>query len=356
MKVGDLVCSRYLVESFVGRGGMQNVYKARDVLLDVDVAVKSPQLGKVDKRFKSSARIAAKVNHHNVAKTLDYVEQGGVQYLIEEFVVGETLEDKLQRFGVMDPHLAAGIFHHLAKGISASHHAGVVHRDLKPSNIMTQAGVDVSLLKITDFGIATLTQEVFDEEAQHGDLTRSTSGTIKGALPYMAPEMMFRQPGEHPGKEADIWSLGAMVFRLLTGDFPFGVFLDAAVNVKNKNIKSWPNFMTEKEQYQPIAVEMQRLVESCLEYDPSNRPTADELASKVADLCYINIPRKEGYVYRIIQNGYSGFASGAGGDVFFSMQSVYGPNKPTESKNNKICYSEFPGSPRFRAHPVVVIK
>ncbi len=277
-------------------------------------------------------------------------------YLVEEYVFGETLEEKFNKFGVIDPHLGASIFHHLAKGVAASHHAGVVHRDLKPSNIMTQYGVDVSLIKITDFGIATLTQEVFDEEAQGGDLTRSTSGTIKGALPYMAPEMMFRQPGEHPGKEADIWSLGAMMFRLLTGEFPFGVFLDAAVNVRNKSRRPWPSFMTANEQYQPIAKEMQKLVEACLQYDPKRRPTADELSVKISELCYINIPRREGSVYRLIQNGYSGFANGVDGDVFFSMQSVYGPNRPSASNNSKVCYSQFPGSPRPRAHPIVVLK
>jgi serine/threonine protein kinase len=96
-----------------------------------------------------------------------------------------------------------------AKGVAASHHAGVVHRDLKPSNIIAEPGVNLHQLKITDFGISTLTEEVFAQAAKNGDLTRSTSGTIRGALPYMAPEMMFRSPGDHPGSEADIWSLGA---------------------------------------------------------------------------------------------------------------------------------------------------
>lgn len=356
MNIGDVVSSRYKVEKYVGRGGMQDVYRAKDQLLGIDVAIKSPQVGQLDKRFQSSARIAAKVNHHNVAKTLDYVEENGVPYLVEEFLLGETLEEKINVFGVIDPHLGARIFHHLAKGVSASHHVGVVHRDLKPSNIMAEAGVNLHLLKITDFGIATLTQEVFDEEAREGDLTRSTSGTIRGALPYMAPEMMFRQPGEHPGKEVDVWSLGAMMFRLVTGDYPFGLYLEAAVNVRNKSRKAWPGFMTEKEQYKPLAREMQKLIESCLEYDPKDRPTADELINSISELCYISIPRVEGEVYRLIQNGYSGFANGVEGDVFFSMESVYGPNKPSERENTKICYSQFPGSPRPRAHPIVVIR
>jgi serine/threonine-protein kinase len=303
---------------------MQDVYLASDKLLKIEVALKTPQTGQPNKRFSQSAVIAARVNHHNVAKTLDYFEENGNAFLIEEFVPGETLEEKLSRFGAVDPHLAARVFHHLSKGVAASHHAGVVHRDLKPSNIIAEPGVDLHQLKITDFGIATLTEEVFAQAAEAGDLTRSTSGTIRGALPYMAPEMMFRSPGEHPGREADIWSLGAMMFRILTGEYPFGVYLQAAVNVQNQKRAPWPAFMTRKAQYKPLAEHLQEVVEKCLTYDPAKRPSADELVKVISDLCYINVPRSEGTVSNLIQNGYSGFAVDAGGTVFFSMESVYG--------------------------------
>ena len=199
MNIGSTVSSRYKIVSHIGRGGMQDVYLANDKLLGINVALKTPQVGQPDRRFGQSAIIAARVNHHNVAKTLDYVEEGGRLFLIEEFVAGETLEDKLVRFGAVDPHLGARIFHHLCKGVAASHHAGVVHRDLKPSDIIAEPGVNLHQLKITDFGIATLTEEVFAEAAKDGDLTRSTSGTIRGALPYMAPEMMFRSSGKRSG-------------------------------------------------------------------------------------------------------------------------------------------------------------
>ncbi|MCE4373556.1 serine/threonine-protein kinase [Xanthomonas hortorum] len=195
MNPQDIVSGRYRIERHIGRGGMQDVYLAHDILLESNIALKTPQLGQPDKRFKSSAKIAARVNHHNVAKTLDYIEENGRLFLIEELVDGDNLENKLKTFGAIDPHLAARIFLHVSKGVAASHHAGVVHRDLKPSNIIVEHGVNLHELKITDFGIATLTEEVFDEAAREGDITRSTSGTIRGALPYMAPEMMFRQPG-----------------------------------------------------------------------------------------------------------------------------------------------------------------
>jgi serine/threonine-protein kinase len=167
---GKLVAGRYEVQNHVGNGGMQDVYRARDRMLGLDVALKTPLPGQAGKRFERSAQIASRVNHYNVAKTLDYIEEEGNVYLIEEYVDGETLEEKLRGMSLIDPHLASRIMHHLSKGIAASHHAGVVHRDVKPSNVMTAPGVNLHNLKITDFGIATLTEEVFDDAAQSGDL------------------------------------------------------------------------------------------------------------------------------------------------------------------------------------------
>jgi serine/threonine-protein kinase len=354
---GTIVGTRYRVIEHVGRGGMQEVYRAHDQLLDMDVALKTPQVGQIDKRFKKSAKIAAMVNHHNVAKTLDCFDDTGVEYLVEEFIDGETLADKLARFGCLDPHLGARVLHHLAKGVSASHRVGVVHRDLKPSNVMVTKGVNIHQLKITDFGIATLTKEIFDDAAKGGDITRSNSGTIKGALPFMAPEMMFKKPGENPGTAVDIWSIGAMMFRLLTGEYPFGVYLEAAVNVKNQERKPWPAFMVSHPQFAPLAKELQALIDSCLEYTPTDRPSADELVLKCQNLCYLTVDRQEGNVIKLIQNGYSGFIRGESETVFFSMESAYGTIKPDDTPpNNHVCFSSFPGSPRRRAYPVIVLK
>lgn len=355
MNTQDIISGRYRIQCHIGRGGMQDVYLADDILIGSNVALKTPQPGQPDKRFKSSAEISARVNHHNVAKTLDYIEADGKLFLIEEYVDGENLETRLKTFGAIDPHLAARIFLHVSKGVAASHHAGVVHRDLKPSNIIVEHGVNLHELKITDFGIATLTEEVFDEAARGGDITRSTSGTIRGALPYMAPEMMFRQPGEYPGKSVDIWSLGAMMFQILTGIVPFGVYLNAAVNVQNKKREPWPNFMTSNPQYKNLAHQLRSLVEKCLQYDIADRPTADELVEEISDLCFIGSDRKVGTVTNLIQNGYSGFIDGDDGvKTFFSRESIYGP-KSSVAPGNRVCYSNFPGSPQGRGHPIIVI-
>jgi serine/threonine-protein kinase len=353
--LNTLIGKRYRVSSHIGNGGMQEVYLATDELMQIEIALKTPQPGQVDKSFKKSAVVSAKVNSHHVAKTLDYFVEDGRSFLIEEFINGEDLEKKLKKLGFLDPHLSAHVFHHLSKGILSSHDCGVIHRDLKPSNIMVAGGVNIQDLKITDFGIATLAKEVFDEAAAAGDLTQSHSGTVKGALPYMAPELMFPIVGENAGLAVDIWSLGAMMYQLMTGEYPFGVYLDAAVNVKANNRKIWPSFMTSNPQYAPLAKELQLLVESCLEYKAENRPTARELVSKCQQLRYLAVERSEATVDRLIQYGYSGIASNRDGDVFFSMQSVYGPNRPNIGTANKILISSFAGFPYRRAHPVCVL-
>ena len=353
---GTVVGKRYKIIDHIGHGGMQDVYLAKDLILDLEIALKTPLTGQINQRFKKSAKISAMVNHHNVAKTLDYFYDSGSEYLIEEYIKGETLEDKLQRFCCIDPHLGAHVLHHLAKGLAASHRVGVVHRDLKPSNVMATEGLNLHQLKITDFGISTLTKEVFEDAARGGDITRSTSGTIKGALPFMAPEMMFKRPDENPGTTVDIWSVGAMMFRLLTGEYPFGVYLEAAVNVKNRERKPWPTFMTSNAQFAPLAFELQAIIDSCLEYDPAHRLTADELVEKCQNLCYLEVDRIQGVVTNLIQNGYSGFINGEGETFFFSMESAYGLIKPDPSNDKNVCFSYFPGNPRRRAHPVIIIK
>lgn len=353
---GTIIADRYQVLNYIGKGGMQDVYKVLDLRLDLELALKTPLPGLESKRFLKSAKIAAKVNHHNVAKTFDYVEDSGNIFLAEEFVDGENLEEKLRHFDFLDPHYAACILHNLAKGISASHRAGVIHRDLKPSNVMVSGGVQISNLKITDFGIATLTQELFDEAAASGDLTRSTSGTIKGALPFMSPELMFGKKGMAIEASTDIWSLGAMMFRLLVGDYPFGVYLDAAVNVKTKNRMAWPHFMIANPQYQNLSLELQKIIDDCLNYDPDLRPTAEDLVKKCENLCYLSEQRYVGRVNNLIQGGISGFIDGTPSNSFFSMESVYGSKNPNTSDRNIVCFSTFDGYPCPRAHPVILWK
>jgi serine/threonine-protein kinase len=159
---------------------MQYVYLATDEVLERNVALKVPMDTKAGRRFKRSATVSAQVNHPNVAKTLDYLEHGKFPILIEEYIQGSDLfKTYITRTERLDPYLVAHIMHHLAKGVAASHHVGVVHRDLKPSNIMISGGISAHEIKITDFGIAKMAQEEMVEASE----SITNSQTAIGALP-----------------------------------------------------------------------------------------------------------------------------------------------------------------------------
>ena len=226
---GDIIGRRYRIEHYIDEGGMQFVYAAKDKLSSRIVALKTPKNKSATKRFRRSAIVAAKVNHPNVAKTLDYIKDGDSRYLIEELIVGTDLSKALlHKTAFLDPYLTAKIFHHMAKGLAAAHHAGVIHRDLKPTNVMVVGGYSISELKITDFGIAKMAEEELAEAAEGGQHTLTTSQTAVGALPYMAPEAI--DTPKEVTQAADVWSLGAMIFHLLTGQPPFGSGLSSTEN------------------------------------------------------------------------------------------------------------------------------
>ena len=352
IKTGTRLGGRYRVDCYLASGGMQNVYKTFDELTESYVALKTPQPGQANIRFHESAKLSARINHYNVAKTYDYFENDGACYLIEELVDGTTLEQAtLALIPQIDPHLAAYLFLNISKGLVASHMAGVAHRDLKPSNVLVSARM--TDVKITDFGIATITEKLFEETIVKGDLTRSTSGTIKGALPYMAPEMMFRQKGDDVGSEADIWSVGAMMFHLMTGEYPFGEGMMVPVNVKNMSRIPWPSFLTSNRQFAPLCESLMSIVEKCLTYDKTKRLSAAHLVQQCEDLCFNYSIRDHGVVeskfysqFRILTDKRQ--------RVFFHETSVYG--RFPAHVGAEVYFSTYPGAPYPRAHPVIVAK
>jgi eukaryotic-like serine/threonine-protein kinase len=346
---GDVVGGRYEIKRYVDAGGMQFVYAAKDNLTDRIVALKTPKNSSATKRFKRSAVVAAKVNHPNVAKTLDYVKEGDARYLIEEFIEGADMDKALLRqTKFLDPYLCGKVFHHLGKGVAAAHHAGVVHRDLKPTNVMVIGGYSLTELKVTDFGIAKMAGEELEEAAAGGTATMTTSQTAVGALPYMAPEAI--DTPKEVGAKADVWSLGAMMFHLMCGEAPYGVGLRAVRAILAAEKPATPAFLTSNPQFAPLSMKVMELVFSCLKREPQERPTADELVESCGDLCYTAAPRREGRIKRIDYNKY-GFISTGSGDVFFHMESVYGPDRP--KVNDLVLFSSFDGDGADRAHPVV---
>ena len=184
----ELLVDRYQVEQYLNEGGMQQVFIAKDLTFNRRVALKVPKNPSAEKRFRRSASMSARVNHANVAKTLDYFEIDKKGHLIEELIEGDHLGWHLEsHFTQLDPHLAAKLLSAVARGLSASHHVQVFHRDLKPSNILVSSGADLTISKITDFGIAKLAKEEFEGVDMEDEGSITSSKTVLEALPYMAP-------------------------------------------------------------------------------------------------------------------------------------------------------------------------
>ena len=348
LKIHDLIGNRYEILRYVGEGGMQLVYLAKDRLTDRLVALKTPKNKSATKRFRRSAIVAAKVNHPNVAKTLDYLKVDSQRFLVEEFIEGSDLKAALlQVTTFVDPYLAAKVLHHLAKGVAAAHHAGVIHRDLKPTNIMVNGGYSLLELKVTDFGIAKMADEELREAIEGGDASMSASQTAVGALPYMAPEAI--EDPETVGPPADVWSIGAMMYQLLSGNLPFGQGLRAVPKIIAAELPETPDFILANPQFSPLAKEILDIAFSCLKKNPAERPTADQLVERCNTLCYSTSPRRQGVITNF-KHGAWGFITTPENNVFFHRDCVYGP---LPMIGDHVLFSSYNGGGADRALPVV---
>lgn len=345
---GELIGGRYKVERYLAEGGMQFVYIAKDQVTERLVALKTPKNDSAEKRFLRSAVVAAKVNHPNVAKTLDYLNFDGKQFLVEELIEGKDMRAALlEETSFLDPYLAAKVFHHIAKGVAAAHHAGVVHRDLKPTNIMVIGDYSLIELKVTDFGIAKMAEDELLEAAEGGEASLTTSQTAVGALPYMAPEAI--DTPREVGAPADIWSIGAMMYHLIAGEYPFGQGLRAVPKIVSAILPTPPKFLTANPQFAPLATELIELSFKCMTKNAEDRPTADELVLKCSELCYTSTPRQRGKIGDFVFNAF-GHISSQDGRVFYHRECVYGE---LPHVGDDVLFSSYDGGGSPRALPVV---
>ena len=365
---GQVLADRYEIIGFHAAGGMQEVYAAKDLTLDRVVALKTPKSGVVDRRFRRGAEMGARVVHPNVAATFDYFENDDVTFLVEEFVVGRDLGKFFDdEFYYLDPGLSAHVLHHMAKAINEAHRVGICHRDLKPSNIMTSGDPGVSALKLTDFGIAKLAEaeievemKLFDED--HSTLT--SSNTLLGAVPYMAPECWL--DWKAAGQPMDIWAFGCIAYQLLTGQPPFGVGRSAIFNVGRLAYTgiqlTKPNWFGAHKVTEVLEADLWRIIEQCLQVDPEARPSSVKLVEEFNLLCYASMDRRIGYVrdFRITYGGGGtgnfGFINEKDstqstffhGSVFFGNQSA--------AVGQRVSFSIYPGAPHARCSPVLLLK
>jgi serine/threonine protein kinase len=202
---------RYRILEQLGSGGMSVVYKGFDTALDREVAVKvlHPHLSQKDesrKRLAREARAVAKLHHPNILEVFDVGADQEDAYLVTELIRGQTLRAFLEREKLDPPELAAMVVHELASALAHAHEAGVIHRDLKPENVMVR---DDGVLKLMDFGIA----KVLDRDDR-----MTQTGALVGSPAHMAPEVI---EGQEAGPQADVFSLGTILYFLSTGELPF---------------------------------------------------------------------------------------------------------------------------------------
>jgi len=209
--VGEIVADRYEVEELVGAGGMSSVYRAHDRLLDRKVALKvmhqhygaDPEYVE---RFRREARSVAALSHPNVVTVIDRGEHAGRQFIVFEYVDGENLKQLIQRRGPAPVATALELAIQIAQALSFAHQHGLVHRDVKPQNVLLNGD---GRAKVTDFGIA-----------RSLDVQQSVThtGTVLGTSDYIAPE---QAQGRAVDEHTDVYSLGVLLYELLTGRVPF---------------------------------------------------------------------------------------------------------------------------------------
>ena len=235
MSTGELIgkrCGNYVLDAVLGTGGMGTVYSAVHPTLGKRVAIKllKPDLARDRSalgRLVDEARAAAAIGHENITEVFDFGESEGMPYLAMELLVGETLHDLLEREGRLDPRRAVSIAQQICAALGAAHRRGIIHRDLKPQNIfLVRTASNGERVKVLDFGVAKL----LDAVSRAGPAT--TTGAVVGTPHFMAPEQARSEPVDG---RADLFALGVVLYRALTGALPFrgGTFAEVLAALLN---------------------------------------------------------------------------------------------------------------------------
>src|SRR2546421_8446484 len=208
--LGTTLSGRYRLEARIGAGGMSTVYRALDGTLQRQVAIKlmnrevssdSDQL----ERFRREARSVAQLSHPHIVGVIDAGEDDGRPYIVLEYVEGETLKDRIRRMGRLPVDEAIAYAIEIARALGCAHAHGIVHRDVKPQNVLID---EEGSAKVTDFGIA----RSLHEEGLTAD------GRVLGTTDYVSPEQAL---GQDVDGQSDIYSLGVVLFEMLSGQVPF---------------------------------------------------------------------------------------------------------------------------------------
>jgi len=253
---GSVLLERYRIASLIGEGGMGEVYKAEDLTLGQQVALKFLPADLVERedlkrRFHEEVRIARRVTHRNVARVHDIAEVDGRPFLSMEYVDGEDLSQLLRQIGRLPREKALDIARQICAGLSAAHESGVLHRDLKPANVLLDRAGKVHL---TDFGLAVLAEE-------------QVEGGVVGTPAYMAPEQIN---GGRIDERSEVYSLGLLLYELFTGKRAFDG--RSFEELRTQHAQSTP--LTPTSVLADMDPGVERVILQCLEKDPEERPAS----------------------------------------------------------------------------------
>ena len=257
-----ILARRYELQELIGGGGMADVYKAQDKLLDRAVAVRilhqqySNDAEFVEK-FRREATAAAKLAHPNIVNIYDVGEDGGSQYIVMEYVSGPTLKEVIQQKGCLEPIEAVRIAKEIASALESAHRNNLVHCDIKPHNILVMPDGHI---KVTDFGIARAVSAS----------TMTYSGSVMGSVHYFSPE---QAKGTVITTKSDVYSLGVVLYEMLTGQLPFNG--ETSVSIALKHLQEEPVSIRQLNPSIPPVLEA--IVQKAMSKDPADRPNSTEL-------------------------------------------------------------------------------
>jgi len=267
--LGRTLDDKYLLEERLGIGGMGTVYRAKHLLIDRAVAVKvlNPRFVEDEAakaRFRREAKAAGRLQHTNAVGVTDFGQTtDGYVYIVMELLEGRTLRDLLSKEAPLDVARSVSIMLQVSSAVAAAHDAGIIHRDLKPANIFIVQRSNVpALVKVLDFGIAKVAAETLDDD-DHQTLTQV--GAMIGTPRYMSPEQCNGSPLT---PAADVYSLGVILYEMLTGTVPFSGLTPIAIAVRHST--EAPRRPSEFVSSIPQALE--DVVLHALEKSPDDRP------------------------------------------------------------------------------------
>ena len=260
--IGRVLDGRYEIQSMIGEGGMAVVYKATDHRLNRQVAVKimRPEMAEDEefrRRFLTEAHAVAKLSNHNIVAIYDVSRSNSVEYLVMEFVDGITLMKYMERRGALGWRETLHFSRQIARALKHAHERGIIHRDIKPNNIML---LKDGTIKVADFGIAALENEA-----------NEMKGQAIGSIHYIAPE---QARGENPDARSDLYSLGVVMYEMLTGEKPYLGDSIGEIAVKHMNAEPVPPH----EKVKDVPEELERITMKAMSADINARyQTADEM-------------------------------------------------------------------------------